>query len=129
MTEALKDCLWKNFAAAIDMLKNAIAMWPDDRWYTDKRFFYNAYHCAVFLDYYLTLPPIHFFLSLPYTLKEPNEIPEAPPVHIEAIDDVVPDSIYSKAEHLTMLKRLAKMPHNNRTKRSNFSEALVKTVA
>lgn len=98
MTEALKNCLWKNFGAAIDMLTNAIAMWPDDRWHTDKRFFYNAYHCAVFLDYYLTLPPIHFSSILPYTLKEPNEIPE------EAMDDVVPDSIYSKAELLNYVE-------------------------
>jgi hypothetical protein len=98
MTEALKDCLWKNSGAAIDMLRNAIAMWPDNRWDTDKRFFCNAYHCAVFLDYYLTVPPIHFSSSLPYTLKEQNEIPP------EAIDDVVPDRIYSKQELLTYVE-------------------------
>lgn len=98
MTEALKDCLWKNFGAAIDMLKNAIAMFPDEQWNSNKKFFYNAYHCAVFLDYYLTIPPIHFSPILPYTLKEPNEIPE------EAIDDVVPDSIYSKAELLNYVE-------------------------
>lgn len=98
MTEALKNCLWKNFGAAIDMLKNAIAMWPDDRWHTDKRFFYNAYHCAVFLDYYLTIPPVHFSPLLQYTLKDQNDIPQ------EAVDDVVPDRLYTKEEMLAYIE-------------------------
>jgi len=94
MIEAFKACLWKNFGAAIDMLSNAITTFPEELWNTDKIFFYNAYHCAVFLDYYLTIPPAHFSSMLPYTLTDVDKIPAG------AIDDVVPDRIYSKKELL-----------------------------
>lgn len=92
MLTTLKDCLWKNFAASIDMLKNAIEMCPDELWNDNRKFFYNAYHCAVFTDYYLTIPPVNFFPPLAYTLTEPDEIPAG------AIDDVVPNKLYSRAE-------------------------------
>ncbi len=98
MLNSFKECLWKNFGASIDMLKNAILLWPEDYWNTNKKFFYNAYHCLVFLDYYLTIPPKNFSSPLPYTLKEPGEIPK------DAIDDVVPDKIYSKEEMLDYLQ-------------------------
>lgn len=92
MINSLKQSLWKHFAASIDMLKNAITLWPEEYWNTDKKFFYNAYHCLVFLDYYLTIPPKNFSVPLPFTLTEPAHIPK------KAIDDVVPDRIYSKQE-------------------------------
>ncbi len=92
MLPKLKECLWKNFAASIDMLKNAIEMCPDELWLNNKKFFYMAYHCAVFTDYYLTIPPTNFFPPLAYTLTESADIPE------DAIDDVVPNKIYSRAE-------------------------------
>jgi hypothetical protein len=98
MVEILKTCLWKNFGASIDMLKNAIIMWPEENWSTNKKFFYIAYHCIVFLDYYLTIPPRNFISPLPFTLTELNEIP------VDAIDDVVPDRIYSKKELLDYLQ-------------------------
>src|SRR5215831_11006008 len=98
MINIFKECLWKNFGASIDMLKNAIALWPEEYWHTRKKFFYNAYHCLVFLDYYLTIPPKSFSSMLPFTLKEPQDIPE------DAIDDVVPDRIYSKEELLNYLR-------------------------
>ncbi|MEX6689711.1 DinB family protein [Danxiaibacter flavus] len=92
MLTTLKHCLWKNFAASIDMLKNAIEMCPDELWYNNKKFFYNAYHCAVFTDYYLTIPPVNFFPPPGYTLTEPDKIPA------DAVDDVVPNKLYSRAE-------------------------------
>ena len=98
MIETLKQCVWKNFAACIDMLHNAIVMWPDDIWHTNKKFFYNAYHCIVFLDYYLTAPPHNFIAALTYTITDINKIPE------DAIDDVVPDRMYSKKEMLDYLQ-------------------------
>ena len=39
MIDDLKDSLWKQFGASIDMLKNAITMIPDAYWNTDKKFF------------------------------------------------------------------------------------------
>lgn len=89
MIHTFKIILWKNFAASIDMLKNAIALCPEDYWKRNKRFYYIAYHTTVFLDYYLTIPPKHFAAPLSYTLQEP------PP---DALDDVVPDKIYTKEE-------------------------------
>jgi hypothetical protein len=98
MINILKECLWKNFGACIDMLKNAILLWPEVYWNTNKKFFYNAYHCLVFLDYYLTIPPKDFSSILPFTLTETADIPT------DAIDDVVPDRIYSKEELLGYLQ-------------------------
>ncbi len=57
MVQLIKENLWKQFGASIDMLHNAIAMWPDEQWEMKKRFFYIAYHTLVFLEYYLTNPP------------------------------------------------------------------------
>jgi hypothetical protein len=97
MISTVKEALWTQFGASIDMLKNAIEMWPDNRWQTDKKFFYVAYHVTVFLDYYLTNPPEAFSPGLAFTITEPDH---APP---EALDDVVPDRIYSKTELLEYL--------------------------
>lgn len=94
MIGSFKKELWKNFGASIDMLRNAIFMWPDNKWDTDRRFFYNAYHVLVFLDYYLTFPPVNFKSPLPFTLTDFDKIPAF------AIDDVVPDRIYDKFEML-----------------------------
>jgi len=98
MFDILKQSLWKHFGSSIDMIRNAIILWPEEYWNTNKKFFYNAYHCLVFLDYYLTIPPKNFSSPLPFTLTEPDHIPK------DAIDDVVPDKIYSKKELLDYLQ-------------------------
>ena len=98
MINVLKESLWKQFAASIDMLKNAVALCPEEYWNNNKKFFYMAYHCSVFLDYYLTIPPKNFSSLLPYTITEPANIPK------DAIDDVVPNKIYSKNELLDYLQ-------------------------
>lgn len=79
------------------MLARAVAAWPDDQW-SRGRFYYMAYHTAVFLDYYLTIPPKNFTSPLPYTLTDYAAIPP------DAIDDVVPDRLYSKAELLSYIQ-------------------------
>jgi len=95
MINALKENLWKQFGASIDMLKNAIILWPEEQWNTDKKCFYMAYHCLVFLDYYLTIPaPKDFSSPLPFTIGESDE----------AVDDVVPDRVYGKEELLDYLQ-------------------------
>jgi len=98
MINALKDSLWKQFGASIDMLKNAIVLWPEESWNTERKFFYNAYHCLVFLDYYLTIPAKNLSSALPFTITEPDDVPN------EAIDDLIPDRIYSKEELLDYLQ-------------------------
>lgn len=98
MLTTLKQTFWKNFAASIDMLTNAISLCPDELWHSNRKFYYMAYHCAVFLDYYLTIPPKSFLPPLPYTLTDADHIPK------DAIDDVVPNSIFSKKELLDYLQ-------------------------
>jgi hypothetical protein len=96
MISTIKESLWTQFGASIDMLKNAIAMWPEERWHTNKRFFYTAYHVLVFLDYYLTFPVKSMSSPLPFTITEKD-------VPAEALDDIIPDRIYSKQELLDYL--------------------------
>ncbi len=99
MITALKESLWKQFGGSIDMLKNAIALWPEEQWLTHKKFFYMAYHCLIFLDYYLTIPPTQNFSSpLPFTETGPENAPA------DAIDDIIPDRVYSKKELLDYLE-------------------------
>jgi hypothetical protein len=87
------------------MLKNAITLWPEERWATDKRFFYTAYHCLVFLDYYLTIPAQNMSSPLPFTFVPDSEIPAG------ALDDIVPDRIYTKAELLAWLQSCREKCH------------------
>jgi hypothetical protein len=98
MINTLKQSLWKQFAASIDMLDNAITAWPDDHWGNNKRFFYIAYHSLVFLDYYLSIPPVNFVAILPYTLTGHGNIPE------DGVDDIMPNKLYSKQELLDYLQ-------------------------
>ena len=102
MIATLKESLWTQFGASIDMVKNAIEMWPEERWHSNKKFFYMAYHVLVFLDYYLTFPAKTMSSSLPFTINETN-----PPA--EALDDIIPNKIYGKQELLEYL-------HANREK-------------
>jgi DinB superfamily len=98
MINILKESLWKQFGASIDMLKNAITLCPEEYWNANKKLFYNAYHCLVFLDYYLTIPPKNFSSALPYTIAALGDMPGG------AIDDIIPDRIYSKNELLDYLQ-------------------------
>jgi hypothetical protein len=98
MTDLLKECLWKQFGASIDMLENAIRLCPDEFLAFNRKFFFMTYHSLIFLDYYLTIPPINFSSPLPFTIKEWNEVP------VEAMDDIIPDRYYSKEELLGYLK-------------------------
>lgn len=97
-THYLQQSLWKQFGASIDMLHNAISMWPEESWDKNRKFFYTAYHCLVFLDYYLSIPPADFTSALPYTLSGADHLPA------DAIDDIVPDRQYSKIELLDYLQ-------------------------
>ena len=99
MDKTLKEILWNQFGASIDMLINAISNCPDDYFLTHRRFYCIAFHSTIFLDYYLTIPPSDFSPLLSFTQKEPEDRPK------EAIDDLIPDKIYSKQEILAYLKK------------------------
>lgn len=60
MESSLKEYLWSQFGASIDMLRNAINACPDELWEdTDrqKQYWYLAYHTLFWLDFYLTGNP------------------------------------------------------------------------
>jgi hypothetical protein len=97
MEKTFKWVLWQNFGAAIDMLKETIHLCPDTLWQRKGRFFYMAYHTTIFLDYYLSIPVKEFNPPLPYTLVDPDKLPKG------AIDDVMPDRLYTRAEMLQWL--------------------------
>lgn len=90
MENILKSIIWNQFGASIDMLENAIQTCPEDLWYNDNKFWYNAFHTLFFLDYYLTLDTANFAPPAPFTLSEFEE-------------DVIPNP-YSKRELLTYLQ-------------------------
>jgi len=100
MDKIFRESLWKNFAAAIDMLKNIIIICPDKIWQNEKKIFYMTYHTIIFLDYYLTNPVMDFAPVLPYTIGDSNHLPA------EAIDDVLPNQFYSKEELLNYLSAI-----------------------
>lgn len=99
MDNSLKTALWNQFGASIDMLINVIRLCPDAYFSQHKRFYYIAYHSIIFLDYYLTIPPKDFVPILSFTQKVPEQRPQ------EAIDDLIPDEIYSKRELIEYLQR------------------------
>ncbi|NHF58520.1 DinB family protein [Flavobacteriaceae bacterium TP-CH-4] len=98
MLEELKNSLWQQFGASIDMLINALDACPSTLYKTNKRFFYMAYHAIVFLDYYLTVPPTDFEPRLPFTIVEKEDMPK------EALDDVLPNEHYPKEQLLEYIK-------------------------
>ncbi len=99
MEKVIKEIVWNQFGASIDMLINVISNCPEDYFLTHRRFYYIAFHSTIFLDYYLSVPPKDFSPLLSFTQKEPQDRPE------EAIDDMIPDKIYRKQELVNYLKQ------------------------
>ena len=90
MDKNLKDIFWNQFGASIDALENAIKMCPESVWDNEHKFWYNAYHCLFFLDYYLTLEPANFAPPSPFSLSE--------------FGDQMPERTYTKDEVLVYLQ-------------------------
>lgn len=90
MENPLKEIIWNQFGASIEMLENAILLCPEEEWNTDKLFWYQAFHCLFFLDYYLTLEPSSFIPPTPFTLSE--------------FEDTLPERVYTKEELMTYLE-------------------------
>ncbi len=87
MERLLNESLWKQFGASLDMLENAIRLCPKEHWDTEKQFWYNAYHCLFFTDYYLSPESAKFSPPAPFTFSE--------------FEDVMPERTYTQAELLT----------------------------
>ena len=90
METRLTESIWRQFGASIDMLENAIQLCPLTTWNSKSMFWYNAYHCLFFLDYYLTMEPKNFAPPAPFTFSE--------------FEDTLPDKIYTKEQLLIYLQ-------------------------
>ena len=110
MDNSLKEILWKQFGASIDMLENALTLCPNELWNTETKFWYNAYHCLFYLDYYLTLEPDKFAPPSPFTLSEFDPA------------GAMPDQVYSKAVLLVYLQK-------NRKKCYDLIESMTTEIA
>jgi hypothetical protein len=77
MDNEFKESIWRQFGASIDMLENAIQLCPLSSWNSKTIFWYHAFHCLFFLDYYLTMQPQKFSPPAPFTFSEfADELPE-----------------------------------------------------
>ena len=92
MDKSFRETLWKQFGAGIDTLENALMLCPPELWNTEKKFWYNAYHCLFYLDYYLTVEPSQFSPPPPYTLSEFDP------------SGAMPERVYTKEELLHYLQ-------------------------
>lgn len=90
-TISIKEAIWNQFGASLDMLENAIMMCPDEHWDTEIGFWYASYHCTFWTDYYLTTDPSTFAPPPPFELSEFDPTGK------------MPDRTYSKTEVLTYL--------------------------
>jgi DinB family len=99
MDQSIKDIIWHQFGASIDMLINAIASCPADYFMQQTRFYYVAFHSTIFLDYYLSIPPSTFDSPLAFTPTLPENCPP------EAIGDLIPIEIYPPQALLDYLKK------------------------
>jgi hypothetical protein len=99
MDKSTKAIVWNQFGASIDMLINVVSNCPDNFFEKNPRFYYIAFHSTIFLDYYLTIPPSDFLPLLAFTQKELKDRPK------EAIDDLIPNKIYSKQEIVDYLQQ------------------------
>jgi hypothetical protein len=90
MDNSVNNSLWCQFGASIDMLENAILLCPQEQWNTGTQFWYKAYHCLFFLDYYLTMEPKTFSPPAPFTFSE--------------FRDAMPEREYAKEELLSYLQ-------------------------
>ncbi|MFN8276566.1 MAG: DinB family protein [Chitinophagales bacterium] len=70
MNETQQEIIWYQFGGSMDMLDQALAQCPDEIWDNERLFWYWAYHCIFYLDYYLTLEPDTFAPPEPFTLSE-----------------------------------------------------------
>lgn len=95
----MKEILWQQFGASIDMLENAIVACSDELWDTPSQFWYNAYHTLFYLDYYSSEQPDGFMPPAPFTLSEFDA-------------DGFPDRVYSKDELLKYLAHGRQKSHD-----------------
>ncbi|MBS1517853.1 MAG: DinB family protein [Bacteroidetes bacterium] len=103
MDQTLREILWKQFGASIDMFENSIKACPDKLWDSDRNplFWYTAYHTLFFLDYYLSEEPDKFHPPEPFILSEFNS------------DGEMPERTYTREEILKYVDHCRKKCHDH----------------
>ena len=89
--DELKEMLWKQFGAVLDMLESSILVCPESFW-DKKNFWYSVYHTIFWLDFYSSTEPDTFSPPEPFTLSEFD--PEG----------ILPERVYLKEELLHYLE-------------------------
>ena len=103
MDKTWKVLIWHQFGATIQMVENALHACPEELWrerlYEEREiqpefaeFWYVAYHCLFWLDFYLSDSIEGFAPPAPYTLSEFDPA------------GLLPDRVYTKDELLTYLE-------------------------
>jgi len=102
MDKTWKAVIWHQFGATIQMLENALRACPDELWREHlhsesstqpefAEFWYVAYHCLFWLDFYLSDSIEGFTPPAPFTLSEFDA-------------GLLPDRVYTKDELLIYLE-------------------------
>jgi hypothetical protein len=99
ISSSLNTSIWSQFGASLDMLENTITFCPDEHWDTELNFWYAAYHCIFWTDYYLTAEPSSFEPPKPFSFSEFDPT------------GIMPDRTYSKEELLDYLEYCQKKAH------------------
>ena len=89
---SIQDAIWSQFGASLETLENAIKMCPENLWDSKLDFWYQAYHCLFWTDYYLSVDSNSFQPPAPFTLSEFD------PTGIK------PERTYAKVELLNYLE-------------------------
>jgi hypothetical protein len=95
----LNEVLWRQFGAGLDMLENAINMCPEEHWNTRLNFWYTAYHCIFWTDYYLSTEPDKFVPPENFTFSEFDPTGK------------MPERTYTKAELISYLGHCRQKAH------------------
>jgi len=99
MDTKLKEIIWHQFGAAIDMLENSINACPEDVWgdlFDPSEFWYISYHTLFWLDLYLSDNPDEFLPPAPFSLEELDP------------SGLLPERVYTKKELITYLNHSRK---------------------
>jgi DinB superfamily len=99
MDKSINESLWNQFGASMDMLENAITTCPVTLWDTELKFWYKAYHCIFWTDYFLSVEPNSFAPPTPFDLSEFDP------------SGVLPKQTFSKEELLLYLQHCRTKSH------------------
>jgi hypothetical protein len=95
-TTIIKEAIWSQFGASLDMLENAIQLCPNEYWSNASDFWYYTYHCTFWTDYYLSIEPKNFAPPSPFTFSEFDPSGKKP------------DHVYTKTQILEYIEHCRK---------------------